>query len=190
MTDAELNAWLHEPGIPAAARRAASERLVAVDAAREGFLGGRIAAADLKSGDSNPGGPPSGDRNPAGTNAGDWNTQEWLHFLNALPGASADQLAALDAVFKLSAATNSEIAFRWYMAGLRAGYEPVMAPLEHFLTTVGRRKFVKPLFEELNRTAAHRAWAERVYAVARPRYHPVTQAAVDAVLATPAGGAP
>jgi hypothetical protein len=199
MTDTELNAWLHEPGIPAAARRAASARLVAVDAAREGFLAGRIAAADLQ-GDRNPAGPtasdrnPAGttasDRNPAGTKAGDWNTQEWLHFLNALPGASADQLAALDAVFKLSAATNSEIAFRWYMAGLRAGYEPVMAPLEHFLTTVGRRKFVKPLFEELNRTAAHRAWAERVYAVARPRYHPVTQAAVDAVLAMPAGSAP
>jgi aminopeptidase N len=170
MTDAELNAWLHEPGIPAAARRAASERLVAVDAAREGFLAGRIAAADLK--------------------AGDWNTQEWLHFLNALPGATADQLAALDAAFKLSAATNSEIAFRWYMAALRAGYAPVMAPLEQFLTTVGRRKFVKPLFEELNRTAAHRAWAERVYAVARPRYHPVTQAAVDAVLATAVGSAP
>lgn len=170
MSEAELEAWLHEPGIPAGARRAASDRLAAVDAAREDFLAGRVDAAALK--------------------AGAWNTQEWLRFLNALPGASAAQLGALDAVYRLSEATNSEIAFRWYLAGLRAGYEPVLAPLERFLVTVGRRKFVKPLFEELNRNPAHRAYAERVYAIARERYHPVTQAAVDAVLAQPPGAAP
>jgi aminopeptidase N len=163
ITDAELAEWLTQPGVPASAIAARSERLAAVDEARRRFLAGEVEAAAMKQ--------------------GEWNTQEWLHFLNGLPETtSIAQLEALDATFKLTAATNSEIAFRWFMAGIRAGYEPVFEPLERFLVTVGRRKFVKPLFEALWAVPARREFATRVYAEARPRYHPVTQAAVDAIV--------
>lgn len=164
----ELRAWLEEPGIPASARAAESARLAAVDAARERFLAGAVEAGAIKD--------------------APWGTQEWLHFLNGLPeDVSREQLAALDAAFRLTDATNSEIAFRWYLAGIRAGYEPVFAPLERFLVTVGRRKFVKPLFEALWAVPERRDFATRVYAEARPRYHPVTQAAVDAIVGGGAG---
>jgi aminopeptidase N len=166
--EAELAEWLSKPGIPAAATAARSERLAAVDEARRRVLAGEIEPAAMKD-------------QP-------WNTQEWLHFLNGLPETTTrEQLAALDAAFKLTAATNSEIAFRWYMAGIRAGYEPVFEPLERFLVTVGRRKFVKPLFEALWAVPARREFATRVYGEARPRYHPVTQAAVDAIVGRDAG---
>jgi len=44
--------------------------------------------------------------------------------------------------------------------------------------TVGRRKYVKPLYEAMDpkRAAA-------IYEKARPMYHPITQATIDAVLA-------
>lgn len=168
ITEAELAEWLTRPGIPAAAVAARSERLGAVDEARRRFLAGEVAAVAMKD--------------------GEWNTQEWLHFLNGLPETTTrEQLAALDAAFKLTAASNSEIAFRWYMAGIRAGYEPVFEPLERFLVTVGRRKFVKPLFDALWAVPERRDFATRVYAEARPRYHPVTQAAVDAIVGQGAG---
>jgi aminopeptidase N len=163
MSDAELEQWLHQPGIPASAQNSKSDRLAAVDAARKRWQSGELPAAEL----------------PARA----WNTTEWLHFLNALgDGTTAKQMADLDAAFQISRRGNSEIAFRWYMAGIKAGYEPIRAPLEKFLVTVGRRKFIKPLFEELARTPANKAWADAVYARARPGYHPVTQAAVDAAL--------
>jgi hypothetical protein len=163
ITEAELSEWLTKPGIPASAVAARSERLAAVDEARRRFLSGEVAAEAMKD--------------------GEWNTQEWLHFLNGLPETTTrEQLAALDAAFKLTAASNSEIAFRWYLAGIRAGYAPVFEPLERFLVTVGRRKFVKPLFEALWAVPERRAFATRVYAKARPRYHPVTQAAIDAIV--------
>jgi aminopeptidase N len=161
--DEELAEWLSRPGIPASAVAARSGRLAAVDDARRRFLAGEVAPDAMKD--------------------GDWNTQEWLHFLNGLPQTTTiAQLAALDQEFSLSKAGNSEIAFRWFMAGIRAGYEPVFEPLERFLVTVGRRKFVKPLFEALWAVPARREFATRVYTEARPRYHPVTQAAVDAIV--------
>jgi aminopeptidase N len=168
ITEAELAEWLTKPGIPAIAVAARSERLAAVDEARRRFLAGEVEAGAMKD-------------EP-------WNTQEWLHFLNGLPeDVRRERLAALDAAYRLTDATNSEIAFRWYMAGIRAGYEPVFAPLERFLVTVGRRKFVKPLFEALWAVPERREFATRVYAEARPRYHPVTQAAVDAIVGRDAG---
>jgi leukotriene-A4 hydrolase len=163
MPEAELAQWLHSPGIPASAKRAESARLAAVDATRERWLAGTLAPADF--------------------GAAAWSTQEWLHFLNALGDApTVAQLTALDEAFKLSQAGNSEIAFRWYLAGIRAGYAPVRAPLERFLTEVGRRKFVAPLFTELAKQPADKAWADALYSRIRDRYHPVTQAAVDTAL--------
>ncbi len=163
LSDAELEQWLHQPGLPGAARSSHSDRLAAVDAARKRWQAGQIPVAELP--------------------AKSWNTIEWLHFLNALgDGTTAEQMAALDAAFRISDSGNSEIAFRWYMAGIKADYAPIRAPLEQFLVQVGRRKFIKPLFEELARTPPNKAWAEAIYARARPGYHPVTQAAVDAVL--------
>jgi leukotriene-A4 hydrolase len=168
MPEAELAQWIHQPGVPASARKAQAARLEAIDALRARWLAGELAPADF--------------------GAATWSTQEWLHFLNALGEApTVAQLEALDAVFKLSQARNSEIAFRWFMAGIRAGYAPVRAPLEQFLSTVGRRKFVAPLFTELAKRPQDQAWANALYAKVRERYHPVTQAAVDAVLGVKAG---
>jgi hypothetical protein len=168
MPETELAQWIHQPGVPASARKAQAARLEAIDALRARWLAGGVAPADF--------------------GASSWTTQEWLHFLNALGDSpSVAQLEALDAAFRLSQARNSEIAFRWYIAGIRAGYAPVREPLEQFLSTVGRRKFVAPLFGELAKRSADKAWATALYAKIRERYHPVTQAAVDTALGIKAG---
>jgi aminopeptidase N len=169
ISDAELNEWLYAPGIPASARPDRSAKLEAVDAARTRWLAGELPAAEL--------------------GAAGWSTGQWLHFLNTLPPElDAARLAELDAAWKLTAAGNSEIAFRWYVAGIRAGYAPIRPKLEQFLLAVGRRKFVKPLFEELAKKPADKPWAIEVYGRAKPGYHPVTQAAAERALGLGAGG--
>jgi leukotriene-A4 hydrolase len=167
MPEAELAEWLTAPGIPVSALRAKSPRLEAVEQAGAKYFAGEIEAGEL--------------------GAEEWVTQEWLHFLNAMPtGASAEQLAAIDDEWKLTKTGNAEIAMRWFLAGIRAGYAPIRAPLEQHLVGIGRRKLVVPLYEELAKTPENKAFAERVFAKAKPGYHPLTQKTVaEKLAATP-----
>ncbi|HEX8696753.1 MAG TPA: M1 family metallopeptidase [Longimicrobium sp.] len=125
----------------------------------------------------------------AGTPAGQlqtrgWSTQEWQHFLGALPQKlTAAQLADLDRAFNLSRQGNSEILFAWLVMAVRNRYEPAVPALEAFLTGQGRRKFVRPLFAGLMEQGDWgQALARRIYARARPGYHPVTSGSVDAIV--------
>lgn len=159
MTDAELDAWLYGPGIPANAVRVASPRLAAVDAQRSSWLRGELATDKL--------------------DAKHWIALEWMHFLNDIDGkASADQMRELDQAFGLGKSGNNEIAYRFFLASIKAGYD-VRVPLQAFLMSVGRQKFVVPLYAALLQRPGDRAWAQALYAKARERYHPVTQATVD-----------
>ena len=160
MSEAELAEWLYGPGIPASAVRAASPRLAALDKVRDEWLAGRVSAASL----------------PSKT----WNALEWIKFLNDIDNkASAEQLRALDQAFQLARSRNNEVAFRFYRASVHAGYRDVREPLQAFLMSVGRQKFVVPLYEALFKSAQDRAWAQQIYRAARPRYHAETQGSVD-----------
>jgi leukotriene-A4 hydrolase len=55
----------------------------------------------------------------------------------------------------------------------------VREPLNTFLMSVGRQKFVVPLYTALLNNPADKDWAKSLYAKARSHYHPVTQASVD-----------
>ena len=91
--------------------------------------------------------------------------------------------AEAPAAFALARSTNSEVAFRFYRAAINGGYKDVRAPLEAFLMSVGRQKFVVPLYAALRKNEDDRTWAQAVYQRARPRYHPETQASVDKEMA-------
>ena len=159
MSQAELDEWLYAPGIPVNAVHVASPRLAALDAQRDSWLKGELPTAEL--------------------NSKNWIALEWMHFLNDIDGkANAQQLAELDQNFNLAKSGNNEIAFRFYLAAVHAGYN-VREPLNTFLMNVGRMKFVVPVYTALLKNPADKDWAKAEYAKARSHYHPVTQAAVD-----------
>jgi leukotriene-A4 hydrolase len=113
----------------------------------------------------------------------DWSTAEWQDFLGALPrDVSADRMAVLDAQFHLSTVGNSEILFSWLRHVVWSAYEPGYPALEGFLTRQGRRKFLKPLYEDMEAKPETRALGRRIYAKARPGYHPLCVATIDTVL--------
>ncbi len=112
-----------------------------------------------------------------------WNTHQRLHFLRNLPSdLSLNQLTALDDALGLTTAGNAEIAARWFQVAIEAGYQPAYGRLEEFLLRVGRRKFLKPLYEALAKTEEGTTWAREVYARARPGYHAVSQGTLDEIL--------
>jgi hypothetical protein len=65
---------------------------------------------------------------------------------------------------------------------VKHNYEPAYPRLEEFLTTQGRRKFLKPLYEELTKTPAGLERAKQIFAKARPTYHPISAATVEGIL--------
>ena len=165
MSDAELDDWLHGPGIPASAVRANSARLAALDMKRVQWLKGDLRTEQLGS--------------------KSWSALESMKFLNDIDEhATLAQLRELDAAARLTGSPNNEIAFRFYRASIHAGNRAIRPQLEAFLLSVGRQKFVIPLYTALRRDAGDKAWAEHVYQRARPRYHPVTQASVDKLMTT------
>jgi leukotriene-A4 hydrolase len=107
-----------------------------------------------------------------------------VRFLNRLPRSqSPQQLAALTKLLNLDAQHNSEVRFAWLHLAVANRYAPALPNLEDFLMSMGRRKFVLPLFKDL---MAQGSWgkpiAQRIYAAARPGYHSVTTGSVDKVV--------
>jgi aminopeptidase N len=162
MSQAELEEWLYGTGVPSTAKHATSPRLAALDAQRDAWLKGELTTANLET--------------------KGWVAIEWMHFLNDIDGkATLAQLKELDQAFGLAKSGNNEVAFRFYLASVKAGYD-VRAPLNTFLMSVGRKKFVVPLYTALLKNPADRDWALALYKEARPRYHPETQKTVDKLL--------
>ena len=73
--------------------------------------------------------------------------------------------------------------FAWLEIVIRNRYEPAFPALERFLTSQGRRKFLRPLYQALANTAWGRPMAVAIYKKARPTYHSVSVIAIDQVLA-------
>ncbi len=159
----DVEEWIEKPGLPANAPVPVSEAFLKVDEGLKEWMIGKIEASALP--------------------AKDWSTQEWLHFLGGLPAnLGTEKMTKLDAAFALTKAGNSEIEFKWLMMAVANNYEPAYPRLEEFLTSIGRRKFVAPLFTELAKTPEGKKRAEEIYAKARQGYHPITQASVDKIL--------
>ena len=159
----QVNAWLHQPGIPDAAPQLTSPRFVAEDDAREHFIAGKLDAAGL--------------------HAQAWTTQEWQYFLDRLPHQlDTAQMQALDNAYHLSSSHNAEIALRWYKLAIASDYQVAYAPMREHMLRIGRRILVVPLYAALAKTVDGRKLANEIYAQAKPGYHPMTRAAVEKAL--------
>ena len=170
----QLDNWVYQPGLPSNAQAPVSTALTAVDTAADAFFADKGPASAI---------PWSG-----------WSTQERQHFLAWRPeGAAATrpwltnaQLADLETTLNLRAEGNAEVLFQWLQIAVAHRYQPAVPTLERFLTSQGRRKFVLPLYTSLwGQGDWGRPIATRVYATARPGYHPVTTGSVDDVVGVP-----
>lgn len=159
----QLDRWVYQPGVPSNAVQVKSDTLAKVDAQLAAF---------------NAGGPAS-----AIDTAG-WQTQQWQRLLGGLSRQqSAARLAELDAALKLTGSKNAYVQSAWFDLAIANRYEPVTPALEEYLTRVGRNLLVTPLYRGLK---AQGDWgtpiAVRIFAKAKPGYHPVTVGAVKRIL--------
>jgi len=160
----EVNAWIHQPGVPADAPLPTSTRFAAEDAERAQFVAGKTDAAGL--------------------HAHKWTTQEWQYFLDQLPDKlPLAQMQALDTAYHLTGTRNAVIGVRWYKLAIGSDYAAAYPAMREQMLRIGRMILVVPLYEALAKTSNGRALAEKIYAEAKPGYHPMTRAAVEKALA-------
>jgi aminopeptidase N len=149
--------WLDGPGVPLDAPVFRSRRLEVVEAL--------------------------GSAAPEAAVAASWAPVEWVLWLDRLPRSlGLDALAGLDARFGFTAAPNSEIAVAWLKLAVANGYRPAFGRLEALLGTVGRMKYLRPLYAALLARDDSRSLAEDYFRRFRARYHPIAQQVVAGLL--------
>lgn len=164
-----LDQWVYQPGLPANVARPDPAAFAEVDAAITAYARSQTIDAAKWAG---------------------WTTAERLRYLNRLPRVlTPAQLIQLDTTLHLShvSHTNNETLFAWLNLALANRYTVAVPVADRFLNSVGRRKFVLPLFRTLwGQGDWGRDVARRIYANSRRGYHPVTSSSVDALMAEPA----
>ena len=163
VSDDEINEWIYGQGLPSSVPTPTSSAFDTIDAQIEKWLTNDITLAQL---------PTSR-----------WTLHEWLHFINNLPlELSTERMADIDKHFNLTKSSNAEIAHAWYLLSIRTGYDVVYPQMSEYLISIGRRKLIVPLYQELAQTEQGKAWAIEVYQQARPGYHGLAQGTVDGIL--------
>ena len=110
-------------------------------------------------------------------------TQEWLAFIRKLPTDIDPKLLELvDKNLNFKGCGNAEIMSEWFILGIRSEYKAVYPPMAQFLKKVGRRKFIKPIYEELAIDASNKAWAKDVFSKSKNSYHYVSRSTVEEIL--------
>ncbi|MBX5483348.1 MAG: M1 family metallopeptidase [Myxococcaceae bacterium] len=152
----DADAWLHGEGIPANAPRPKSARLEKVEA--------------------------MGSKAPDEATAKAWTPTEWQLYLELLSRPIPVSLGTeLSRSFQLTRSTNMEILVSWLELALDSGMD-VVARTEEVLRSVGRMKYLKPLYGALAKRADLRGRSRAIFEAASPGYHPIARQVVDAML--------
>ncbi|HNR55635.1 MAG TPA: M1 family metallopeptidase [Flavobacteriales bacterium] len=158
----DLAEWVDGSGLPANAPTPVSDRFVKVD-------------KEIKRWEEGAG--------PRDLATEEWSTFEWMHFLRHLPKELSEaRLKELDRAFGFTKSGNAEVLAAWFEVCIRNDHDEAYDRLDDFLATVGRRKFLVPLYTEMTRTEKGRIMAQTIYKNARPNYHSVSVRTIDELL--------
>jgi hypothetical protein len=151
----DLRSWLYQPGLPADHAIISSNKFKEVDGRLNEFV--RIGRLDRSS-----------TRN--------WTSHEWIHFIRHLPTDLHESFyEKLDHVFQLSNSGNAEILAAWFELSIKSKYllDHNQPKLEEFLISMGRRKFLLPLYRALIEND-NMELAKSIFEKARENYHSIS----------------
>lgn len=93
-----------------------------------------------------------------------------------------DFCATIDGRFGLGKTGNLEVKVAWLELAIRSGYEPAYAEVERVLGTVGRMKYLLPLYTALAERPETKALARRIFEASAAGYHNIARAVAKARL--------
>ncbi|MGC6434420.1 MAG: M1 family metallopeptidase [Crocinitomicaceae bacterium] len=113
----------------------------------------------------------------------DFLTQEWQVFIRALPAQiDTSLLIEIDQQLEFKSCGNSEIMTEWYVLAIKNNYKGVREEMYKFLTKVGRRKYIEPIYNALVQKEEDREWAIKTFEVAKSNYHYVSSNTIASIL--------
>ncbi|HEY4059309.1 MAG TPA: M1 family metallopeptidase, partial [Kofleriaceae bacterium] len=149
--------WIDGEGVPASAAAPRSARLDVLEK-----VAGTVPAKELTA---------------------TWNATEWALFLELAPHpAPFDYCTQLDMAFSFTQSKNYDVLVPWLTLALESTYDAVIPRVEEVLASVGRMKYLRPLYTQLAARPDTRGRAKELFAQNRPTYHPVAQSMVETVL--------
>ena len=161
ISEAELLEWIHGTGMPSWFVAPTSNSLDKVIEQQKLWLDGADATALTVVG---------------------WSVHHWQYFLTTLPDKlTVTKLQELDNCFAFTESKNAEIAFAWFTVAVRNNVEQVLEAVAAYLKTIGRGKFVKPLYKSLI-DAGYSTLANEIYQEARTGYHPSIVGMLDDIV--------
>lgn len=149
--------WIDGPFLPASAPAPRSARVEAIEALAHGV--------------------------PEVAQTQGWSATEWQLFVESVPRpASLATCRALEERFHFTASGNYDVLVSWLSLALEAGDDSVLPRVQEVLASVGRMKYLRPLYGALAKQPHTLALAREAYAKARSGYHPISRQLVESLL--------
>ena len=178
----DWDVWLHSPGMPpvdVGAYYDGASSAASADLARKWHLCDVLGV-----------GTPDRPADASATDIEGWSSVQIDHFLLSLlefrggsHPLSLGVIASLEELYGLSKYNNSEIRCKWLQLRLGAGDKEAFEPAREMLSSMGRMKFLRPLYRSLKLCKdGGREFAEETFAMARGKYHPIAEKMVAADL--------
>lgn len=179
------NDWIYKPGLPSNCARISSPRLAKMTAYIERFNKGENPfETKYKIKWVRKNGKRKKVKQKISVSYHDFLVQEWQLFIRGIhKDTPPSRLKELDQQFHFSKSGNSEILCDWFVLAAQSKYAfEIEADIQSFLTKIGRRKYVLPIYETLAKSPAGLKLAQRIFHGAKENYHSVTRGSVWKVL--------
>lgn len=162
MNRLKIMEWIYEPGLPEGFVPKRARKFEMVDMEIEAFQGGA---------------------HPLSLASAGWSTFEWIYFFRSIrPFATVKHLEALDEAFEFTESGNAELLTAWFQLGIALNYPPVYKSVEAFVSHVGRRKLLLPIYKSLLSYPHSVDFGKALYDSCRMYYHPVSRHSLDELM--------
>jgi len=152
--------WVHKPGIPSSAATIQSTMIDNVDMMVKTFrmTGGAPGKKDIS----------------------EMTSKDICYYLQSLPrNPKIFKLEHLDHQFGFSKTIDPEVRTQWYRLALPQNFKPAMETVPDFLASVGRGKFVVPVYSALAETKKGRKLAQSIYEKNKSFYSSLVRSRVE-----------
>ena len=103
------------------------------------------------------------------------------HMIENVDKVTLDIATQIDSTLKVSEEINGELIYRWLQIAIRSKYlQSPYKSADDFLGSIGRMKFVVPVYEAL--ADVDLTMAKQIYAGHKDFYHPIAQSNIEKVL--------
>ncbi len=157
-----IDEWVYKPGIPAVSKAPVSKLFLKLDDWLAGYKSNSKNVTELPK---------------------TLSYQEWIYIIRNLPEKLTEtQFNSLNKQYAWGVSGNAEIQAAWFEKAINAGYGKVLLEgIDKFLSKVGRRKFLEPLYSAMLSHGMEKE-ANDIYKKARKGYHFVSVKSIDALL--------